>query len=530
MATGSSQVGLTTPRAPIVRSRLPRLRWSFVLFLVLGLVAIIAEFLIFKDLWKIWFSFPEPLSIMRGLSLVSATSVFGLTPSDTFYPPTLNATAYISNSTIGTYGGIYKAPTNGPTEGIPYGTYDYCSMPHPRPSEYKLPEALANGSANGKLVYLEYLQRHQRRSPYNILPGGENQAYHCDDVRPYLYAGPNSASGIHAIPMYAQTYQDPSNPFMPDVNGTCQYPQITIGGIQDGYQHGKDLWSIYGEKLGLIPDMPNKRVWFRSSESALTQASAGAVLRGVWPDFEGALPLRQMVSSVDTVNKGYSCPAVGSMLLSLQSTKQWKEHLSVTEELRSKLGAMLGASDSSWQDTFDHFSDNFQARLCNGYDLPCSLSNSSDCVIMEMAEEVFRAGDWKWNYYWRTNPHVAKYIQIVEGLFIGEIISRLQAVQDGSSTIDYSHIFIHDGDIGPILGSLGIEALRWPAMASNIAFEVWETTERENESSLYARVLYSGHPVRSIHGVLDWVPLSELIDIMHPYVPDDIISLCGQTN
>jgi acid phosphatase len=225
---------------------------------------------------------------------------------------------------------------------------------------------------------------------------------------------------------------------------------MTIGGVQDGYQHGKDLWGVYGEKLGLIPAEPNSRVWFRSSESALTQASAGAVLRGMWPDHKGALPLHQMVTSVNTVNSGYSCPAVSSTLSSMKTTTQWKEHLAVTEELRSKLGAMLGATEISWQSTFDHFADNFQGRLCNGYDLPCSL-----------------------NYYWRTNPDVVKYIQVVEGLFIGEIISRLQAVLDGKTSLDYSHIFIHDGDIGPILGALGIETLRWPGMASNVAFEVW---------------------------------------------------------
>lgn len=108
-----------------------------------------------------------------GLLLGVAGPVAALSPLDTFYPPTLNETSYISNATIGTYGGIYQAPTNGPTQGKPYGTYDYCSMPHPRTQEYKLPDAIESGSIKGKLVYLEYLQRHQRRSPYNILPGGE---------------------------------------------------------------------------------------------------------------------------------------------------------------------------------------------------------------------------------------------------------------------------------------------------------------------------------------------------------------------
>lgn len=301
----------------------------------------------------------------------------------------------------------------------------------------------------------------------------QNQPYQCDNVRPYLYAGPDAASGVQPIPVYAQTYQDPSNPFTPGVNGTCQYPQITIGGVQDGYQHGQDLWAVYGQKLGLIPGEPNDRVWFRSSDSPLTQATAGAVLRGVWPDYHGALPLHQMVSSVDTVNEGYSCSAISSTLSGIESTTEWNAHLNVTSSLRSTLGSMLGATDSSWQGTFDHFSDNFQSRLCNGYELPCSVTNASNCVTMNMAEEVFRAGDWEWNYYWRTNPDVVKYIQVVEGLFIGEVISRFQAVIDGKSTVDYSHIFIHDGDLGPVLGALGIDALRWPAMGSNIAFEIW---------------------------------------------------------
>ncbi|KAJ5222945.1 uncharacterized protein N7469_009185 [Penicillium citrinum] len=458
---------------------------------------------------------------MRGptLSALFGTvgSAMSLTPLDTFYPP-LNQTSYITNSSAGTYGGFYQAGTRGPTGGDPYGTYDYCSMPHPR--EYELPSQASGGAA--KLVKLSYLQRHQRRSPYNILPGGENQAYHCDNVRPYLYAGPNSASGMQPMPVYAQTYGDPNDPFKTGVNSTCQFPQITIGGIEDGYQHGKDIWNVYHKKLGLIPKQPNERVWFRSSDSPLVQASAGAVLRGVWPDYKGALPLHQMVTSVDTVNEGFSCNAISSTLDKIKATDKWTEHMKVTEKLRSQLGSMLGAEDSSWQETFDHFCDNFQARLCNGYELPCSVTNSSQCVTMKMAQEVFRAGDWEWNYYWRANEYAIKYIQLVEGLFIGEIVADLKTVQDGTNSIDYRHTFIHDGDIGPILGALGINALRWPGMAANIAFEVWEKGK-----SHYARVLYSGHPVQTIHGSLDWIPLSQLIDILSPFVPEDITSLCG---
>lgn len=92
--------------------------------------------------------------------------------TQTFYP-SLNDTSYISDSAIGTYGGTYTAEAEAASSGKPYGIYDYCSMPHPRADSYSLPAALSSGNQTGQLVFLEYMQRHQRRTPYNILPGGE---------------------------------------------------------------------------------------------------------------------------------------------------------------------------------------------------------------------------------------------------------------------------------------------------------------------------------------------------------------------
>jgi 2-phosphoxylose phosphatase len=54
-------------------------------------------------------------------------------------------------------------------------------------------------------------------------------------------------------------------------------------------------------------------------------------------------------------------------------------------------------------------------------------------------------------------------------------------------------------------------------------FSSRETTNRE----LYARVLYSGHVLETIHGALDWIPIAELITILRPFVPDDIVALCN---
>ncbi|KAL4895303.1 histidine phosphatase superfamily [Aspergillus ambiguus] len=452
------------------------------------------------------------------------TGTSSLAARDSFYPP-LDHTTYISNVSQGTYGGIYSAPALQPSPHREGDPYNYCSMPHPRVETYSLPSPMANHSVSARLVYLEYLQRHQRRTPYNILPGGENQPYNCDNINPYLYAA-SSLGEADSIPVYGQAYTDPTNPFLASyVNGSCQYPQLTLGGLLDGYRHGRDLWAVYGEKLGLLPPTPDqsdRKVWFRSSSSALTQGSASGVLHGIWPEHRGGIPLHQQAAGVDTVDRGFPCPAQDALLSTIQSTAEWREHLEVTEPLRNRLADMFDATDASWMSTFDHFSDNFQARLCNGYDLPCRVGDEATCATPEQADEVFRAGDWEWNYWWRRNANATRYIQLVEGLFIREIVRQLEAVQHGTSSVVYSHNFVHDGDIGPILGALGIKALRWPGMGSNIAFEVWETSS----SQFYTRVLYSGHPVQTLHGTLDWIPLSALIDMLKPYCPQDIIAMC----
>ncbi|KIY42898.1 histidine acid phosphatase [Fistulina hepatica ATCC 64428] len=465
------------------------------------------------------------LSLTIGLVVLIASVALGLTPIETFYPPDLNDTSYIPNATIGLYGGVYQSPTREPNTSAPYGTYDYCFMPHPRTQEYTIPAAIGNGSLTGSLVFVEYLQRHQRRTPYNILPNGESEPYYCDDIYPYLYAGPQN--GIAPLPVYAETYTSPNNPFVSTyyVPGSCQFPQLTIGGLLDGYQHGRDLWAVYGEKLGLLPSTPDDTIYLRSSTSPLTQGSAGGVLRGIWPNYAGALPLHQQASSVDTIDEGYTCAARSTVLSELESTDLWNQHLDVAAPLVDNLVTKLGADSSAWTETFDHFSDNFQGRLCNGYVLPCSVSNSSDCVTADQAAEVFRAGDWEWNYYWRTNPYATLYIQLVEGLFIGEVLARFEAVANGTSDLKFSHTFAHDGDVGPVLGALGINELRWPGMGSNIAFEIWETSDSQNP--LYARVLYCGQPIETIYGVLDWLPLSSLIAILRPFVPEDIVAMCN---
>jgi hypothetical protein len=115
----------------------------------------------------------------------------------------------------------------------------------------------------------------------------------------------------------------------------------------------------------------------------------------MWPSFNGTVPVMQQVSAVDTVGTGWSCAARSTLQTEYQATAVWKAHLNATAPLIASLQWAI-ENTTAWTSTFDHLSDNFQARLCNGYELPCNPANLTQCVTTDQANEVFRAGDWEW--------------------------------------------------------------------------------------------------------------------------------------
>ena len=133
-------------------------------------------------------------------------------------------------------------------------------------------------------------------------------------------------------------------------------------------------------------------------------------------------------------------------------------------------------------------------------------------------------GDWEWDFYWVAQPNKTLYITAVEGMFIGEILTHFEAATSGTLDLKLSHTFAHDGDMGPVLGALGIQSLRWPAMGSNLAMELWQVSGESEE--YFVRVLYCGAPLRTNTGDLSWIPYSQFKSTLSAYVPEDIVALC----
>ncbi|WFD28458.1 hypothetical protein MNAN1_003469 [Malassezia nana] len=458
------------------------------------------------------------IKIVSSLALVLVVHAAAV---DSFYPNLTNPNIIEHPPYDSMMHGAKHETRTGPSD----GAYNYCSMPHPSVSFYKEPKPVANGTVKADLHALLYIQRHQKRTAYNLFPYGENQVYDCSDAQPFSYTGASSSASPKPLPVYAATYVDRENPLYDTLtNSTCQFPQLTVGGFLDGVQHGRELYELYGDKYHVIPHEPSpKTVWLRSSTAPLTQGSAGGVLRGLWPHYDKPLPLHQQIDSIDSHEP--PCDYSDTLKSASQKTAAWEKHLNVTESLRKELAAMLFTNNRDWNSNFDHYNDNFQARLCNGYKLPCDQSGSDKCVSAEQARQVFVAGDWEYNYYWVDRENVTEAIQLTSGLYIKDMLKQLQDMVDGKSSLKYIHHFMHDGDIAPLAGSLGIRSLRWPGMASNIAIELWKTDDKQT----FVRVLYSGHTLQSRHGNMDWMPFDRFAHVWRQYVPRDFVRQCAQS-
>lgn len=83
----------------------------------------------------------------------------------------------------------------------------------------------------------------------------------------------------------------PVNPFIPTgFLGSCQFPQITTEGLDDSWQHGKDLYRVYHDLLGFLPDDINEKLSFRVTQNVITSEVAGILINGMF-NTEADIPL-----------------------------------------------------------------------------------------------------------------------------------------------------------------------------------------------------------------------------------------------
>nr|OQO22335.1 hypothetical protein B0A51_08423 [Rachicladosporium sp. CCFEE 5018] len=413
----------------------------------------------------------------------------------------------------GTYGFIFNSSQG------PLNTYNWCNMPHVNKETY--PRA----NSSYKLQYVEVIHRHHKRTPYaaNTFPR-EQYAWYCSDEGLFYGGKPINPAGNLTADTYWNVYTSPSNPLAPTgFNGTCQFPQITRGGLDDSHQHGVDLKAVYHDLLHFLPSSYDaKAVSYRVTNNVITSQVASMLTVGMWPTLSKKdTPLLIQPASIDSLEPAYTCSA-GSALFSsygVGSTKAaWLAHLTASAPLFSRLDALSGISPSStdWHKSYDHYFDNLSARLCHDKALPCNINNTADCVSQAEANEVFRLGEYEYSFIYRDSPQSLLASTASYGIWIAELAQNLRHAAGlgppavtGSDSVKYRHNVAHDGSISRLLSILQLEQMVWPGMGSEVVFELYT-----KEKCYFVRVLWGGQILKSSHpafGLMDMVPLGTLL-------------------
>ena len=315
-----------------------------------------------------------------------------------WYPPNatqINNLSAVINGT-GVHGFIFNSSFASGSKG-----YNWCSMPHVNKDTYPVADEsytleyvevvsltlsfiarsiFSNPSLTSVDTDIFQIHRHHKRTPYasNTFPT-ESDPWYCDDEGLFFYGKPLDPTGNDSSSTYWSVYTSSSNPFRPQgFNGTCQYPQISRGGLDDSWQHGKDLYAVYHDLLGFLPDNANEQVSYRVTNNVITSQVAGMVVNAMYkpPD---DFPLLIQPDSIDSLEPIYTCTTASTLYSTYgvgSIDPNWTAHLTASQSLYNLLDTISGVSptDSGFHLSLDHYFDNLSSRLCHAKPLPCKVS------------------------------------------------------------------------------------------------------------------------------------------------------------
>ncbi|KAK8040020.1 Histidine acid phosphatase [Apiospora rasikravindrae] len=480
----------------------------------------------------------NPTSLLLSAATIAAAAAVNLD----WHAPAATAVNNLTSAlqATGTYGFIFNTSR---TPDAQYGSYNWCNMPHVRRREYPLPPK----DQGYELRYVEVIQRHHKRTPYaaNAFPV-EPYRWDCDDQGLYYFGQSLPAADSSPGRKSAQTYwkgmtNSTINPFVPaGWIGSCQFPQITTGGLDDSRAHGEDLYAVYHTLLRFLPSRDDddgnawrRHVVYRVTNNQITSQVAGQLIAGTWGDsaLTRSVPLLIQAAGVDSLEPQYPCPAAVAALARLQSaaaSARWQQHLDAARPLFAALDAVSGVppADPGFHASFDHYYDNLSARQCHGpgKPLPCNAT-TGQCVAQDLADAVYRFGQWEYSHLYRdAGPAALRAAAAAYGVWIAELAAHLRAVGAGDGAmgdVRYFHNVAHDGSLSRVLAILQIDVMVWPGMGSELVFEVYRKKKTNPDddgvggsAAHYVRVLFGGKPLKSSNpslGLMDMLPLETLL-------------------
>jgi hypothetical protein len=341
----------------------------------------------------------------------------------------------------------------------------------------------------------------------------------------FYYGFPLNPAGNNSASTYWNVYTSDVNPFSQSgFNGSCQFPQITREGLEDSYQHGKDLYAVYHDLLNFLPSNLSDKVTYRVTNNQITSQVAGMLINGMYAPSR-TVPIKIQPTNIDSLEPQYPCPKASSLYSSygISSTAaNWTAHLTAAKPLFSSLDAVsgIGTDSTDWHKSFDHYYDNLSARQCHAKPLPCNATSDS-CVSQAQADSVYRLGQYEYSFIYRDSPQSLQAAVGSYGVWFAELAQNIRDVVSGSSSVIYRHNVAHDGSVSRILSILQIEQMVWVGMGSEVVFEIYK--RRGYAGKMYVRILWGGKVLRSSNPSLGKVDMLDL-DVFLGYV-DGLVGL-----
>ena len=367
--------------------------------------------------------------------------------------------------------GIYNSSTT--PAGLPWNTYNYCNAPHVSAKHYTRP-AQAHGA---KLVYLNVVQRHHKRTPDNIYPQENNFnpiPWDCSDYKQINYGeGTGQAAGLDAVPIYHKIHTPSWHPLLSLLwNGTCDKGMLTAGGLKDSIKHGRDFIGVYGPH-GVNPllkrGVNEKDVLFRTSNADRTYQVSGGLLAGMGYDRE--FPVYTQPATIDSLVPNYSCQYANNLRSQYQKLPAWTDHIASKKDLFSSLNEVVGTADSSdWNSWIDHHFDALASRQCHSHPLPRNTTNGKE-ITQDLANQAYAEGNWEYDYIWNSAEGADDYVKYGFGVFVKELAENLKAFRDGKELFKLKYYVGHDGTMVRLFKSLAQKGqIKWPALGSEGKF------------------------------------------------------------
>lgn len=358
--------------------------------------------------------------------------------------------------------------------------YTYCQA--------GLPTCATPPAGAAALLQVSVVTRHGDRAPVHVFPNEGTARWDCAPLETTAVVLAAGASSPTLRQLYDEAVPAPGLP-RPLWQGNCTPAMLTEIGAAQHARLGARMREIYVLGHGLLPKTlkdaaPLMRV--RSTDLPRTKQSAAGHLAGLFPIgyTDGAAPveLHTTLPALEVMNPSAHkslCPRLAQLVEEAKASAEWKSRIEAMADVRKRLDAACGtAGISSWNNAFEPFNDNLNARWCHGLDLPCSEEDASRIALQTDYEmQTLMSGS-------------AEITRLNIGFFVGgELIPAMRdAVEKKAGTPRYLIFSGHDYTISALLGALGHGNERWPPFASNILFEVWQL----KDASAAVRVFYNG--------------------------------------